>query len=263
MDLGLKDRVALVMASSQGLGKASARSLAREGCNLVISARREGPLQATKTQIEQESGVRVLAVSADTSTAEGVSALIAAAMKEYGRIDVLITNSGPPAHGDLLEMQDDIWHSAFENQMMGVVRACREIVPIMVKQKWGRVVHITSTSIKQPLGHLTLSSASRMGIAGLSKIAANQYAADNVLMHVICPGPFLTEAEVTFFEGMAKERGISEEEAQRSWLTDIPMKRIGDPQEFGDVVAFLASERASYMTGTVIQVDGGRIQSMY
>ncbi len=175
MDLGLKGRVALVMASSQGLGKASARSLAGEGCNLVISARREGPLQATKAQIEQESGVKVLAVPADTSTAGGVSALVAATMKEYGRIDVLVTNSGPPAHGDLLEMSDEIWHSAIENQMMGVVRACREVVPVMVKQKWGRVVHITSTSIKQPLGPTSETNSPRLTSSLMSRTATNAF----------------------------------------------------------------------------------------
>jgi 3-oxoacyl-[acyl-carrier protein] reductase len=263
MDLGLKDRVALVMASSQGLGKASALSLAREGTNLLICARREGPLRETQQQIQKETGVRVAAVQADLSRAEDISRVVKATMDEYGRIDVLITNSGPPASGDLLNLSDEIWQSAIDNQMMSVVRVCREVFPIMRSQKWGRIIHITSTSVKQPLGHLMLSSASRMGLLGLSKITANQYAADNVLIHTICPGPFLTEAEVNFFERMSKEKGITPDEAQANWITDIPMKRIGDPREFGDVVAFLASERASYMTGTVIQVDGGRIQSMF
>jgi len=263
MDLGLKGRVALVMASSQGLGKASALSLAREGANLVICARRDGPLQEAKTQIEQATGARVVAVQADLSKAEDISKLVKAAMDAYDRIDVLSTNSGPPAAGDLINLPDDVWQKAIDNQMMAVVRICREVIPIMRKQRWGRIVHITSTSVKQPLGHLMLSSASRMGLLGLSKITANQYAAENVLVHTICPGPFLTEAEVSFFNRMAQEKNITPEEAQASWITDIPMKRIGDPQEFGDVVAFLASERASYMTGTVIQVDGGRIQSMF
>jgi 3-oxoacyl-[acyl-carrier protein] reductase len=263
MDLGLKDRVALVMASSQGLGKASARSLAQEGADITICARREGPLLETKQQIEAESGRRVLAVPTDLSDPAQITQLVQKMMAEYGRIDVLVTNSGPPGGGDLLEMSDEVWQRAIDNQMMSVVRICREVIPIMQKQKWGRIVHITSTSIKQPLGPLMLSSAARMGLAGLSKITANQYAADNVLIHTICPGPFLTEAEVTFFERSAAEKGITPEEAQQQWITDIPMERIGDPQEFGDVVAFLASERASYMTGTVIQVDGGRIQSMY
>jgi 3-oxoacyl-[acyl-carrier protein] reductase len=262
MDLGLKGRVALVMASSQGLGRASALSLAREGANLVICARREGPLEEARQALEQE-GVRVVAVRADLSQASDISKLMQATMDAYGRIDVLVTNSGPPASGDLLGLSDEIWQRAIDNQLMSVVRICREVIPIMRAQKWGRILHITSTSIKQPLGHLMLSSASRMGIGGLSKIMANQYAADNVLSHVLCPGPFLTEAEVSFFDRMSEEKGITPEEAQQSWITDIPMKRIGAPEEFGDIVAFLASERASYMTGTVIQVDGGRIQSMY
>jgi 3-oxoacyl-[acyl-carrier protein] reductase len=132
----------------------------------------------------------------------------------------------------------------------------------MQRQQSGRIINITSTSVKQPLGEMVLSSASRMGIVGLSKILANQYASAGITVHTVCPGPYMTGAEARFFAEEGKKKGIAPEQAAAEWLTDIPLGRIGDPQEFGDVVAFLASARASYMTGNAIQVDGGRVQSM-
>ncbi len=262
MDLGLKGRVALVLASSQGLGKASALSLAGEGAHVVICARRKEPLLAAQKEIEAASGLPVLAVPTNITQADQLDNLVEVVMKELGHIDVLVTNSGPPASGLFLDLTMEEWRGAIDGLLMSAVQACYKVIPIMHKQKWGRIIHITSTSIKQPLSHLMLSSAARLGVAGLSKITANQFAKDNILIHTICPGPFMTEAEAKFFNEFAEERGITPEQAQAEWVQDIPVGRIGDPQEFGDVVAFLASERASYMTGTVIQVDGGRVQNM-
>lgn len=262
MDLGIRGRAALVMASSQGLGKASALSLAREGANVVICARREAPLLEAKKQIEDETGVQVVAVIADLSLNEDIERVFKAAMDAFGKVDILVTNSGPPKSGKLLDLPDDVWYKAVDMQLMAVVRMCRLAIPVMQANQWGRIVHITSTSIKQPLGHLMLSSAARMGVAGLSKVTANQFAADGICIHTICPGPFMTEAEVELFNRMAKEQDITFDEAVNSWITDIPMARVGDPQEFGDVVAFLSSQNAAYMTGNAIQVDGGRVQAM-
>jgi 3-oxoacyl-[acyl-carrier protein] reductase len=262
MDLGLKGRAALVLASSQGLGKASALSLAREGADVVICARRAGPLEAARDDIQQETGSRVLAVPCDITDPAQIERLVEAAVEAFGRLDILVTNSGPPRSGLFLDLRAEDWRAAIDGLLMSTVHVCMQVIPIMRRQRWGRIIHITSTSVKQPLGHLMLSSAARMGVAGLSKVTANQFAAENVLIHTICPGPFLTEAEVAFFDRIAQEQGTTPQEAQRQWLKDVPMGRIGDPQEFGDVVAFLASERASYMTGTVIQVDGGRVQCM-
>jgi len=262
MDLGLTGRAAIVLASSQGLGKASAMALAREGANVVICARRKGPLLAAQAEIKSVSQGEVLAVQLDLTLADDLKRLVGTTIDTFGRIDVLVTNSGPPPSGKFFDLGIEQWNVAVESLLLSVVRICYRVIPIMRKQRWGRIIHISSTSVKQPLGHLMLSSAARMGIVGLSKITSNEFAADNVLVHTVCPGPFLTEAEVDFFDRMAKEKGVTAEEAQRQWLSDIPMRRIGRPEEFGDVVAFLASERASFMTGTVVQVDGGRIQSM-
>lgn len=262
MDLGLTGRVALILASSQGLGKATALSLAKEGADLAICARRQEPLELARIQIEQETGRRILAVPTDISMQDQLNNLVKAAMDQYGRIDILVTNSGPPHSGIFSELTGDDWNASIQSVTMPAVTASRLVIPLMKEREWGRIIHITSTSVKQPLGNLMLSTAARLPLLGLSKMIANEFAPYNISSHVVCPGPFLTEAEVQFFERRAKELGVSPEAAQQEWIRDIPMARIGDPKEFGDVVAFLASERASYMTGTVIQIDGGRVQNI-
>ncbi len=262
MELGIKGRTALVLASSQGLGKASALSLAREGANLTICSRREGPLNATKQQIQKETKTKVLAIPTDVTDPNQIKHLVKSTMDEYGRIDILVTNSGPPQSGLFMQLTNDDWYEANNGLLMSVVNICREVIPIMQKQRWGRIINITSTSVKQPLGNLMLSSAARMGVVGLAKVMANQYAKDNILINTLCPGPFVTEGLPQMFEDIAKDKGITIEEARKGWVANIPMGRLGEPQEFGDVVAFLASERAGFITGTAIQVDGGRVQGM-
>lgn len=263
MDFGLRGRVAIVEASSQGLGRACARSLAAEGASVVINGRRADVLEATRKELAEETGSEILAVPGNVMKKEDTERLVQAALDRFGQIDILVTNAGPPPHGRFMELEDEKWDIAHELILKSVVRLCRLVIPIMEKRKWGRIIHITSTSVKQPLGDMVLSTAGRLGVVGLSKILANQYADQGITVHTVCPGPFMTEAERCFFEENAKANDITFDEAQAQWLTDIPMKRIGATQEFGDVVAFLASERASYMTGTLIQIDGGRVQSMF
>ncbi len=263
MDLGLAKKVALVAASSQGLGRACARSLAGEGATVVINGRRADVLEKTRRQLAEETGSEVVAVQGDLSKSEDIKRLVHSILEKLGRIDILVTNCGPPPHGVFAELSDEKWDIANELVMKSVVRLCRMVLPAMQKQGWGRIVNITSTSVKQPLGDMVLSTAGRMGVVGLSKILANQYAKSGITVNTVCPGPYMTEAEARFFAEEGNKRGISAEQAAAEWLTDIPMGRIGDPQEFGDVVAFLASERASYMTGVLLQVDGGRVQSMF
>lgn len=263
LDLGLKGKVALVAASSQGLGRACARSLAGEGAVVAINGRRADVLEETRRRLAEETGSEIAAFPADLSKVEDVERLVNAVLEKLGRIDVLITNCGPPPHGVFMELGDEAWDIANELVLKSVVRLCRRIVPVMEQQKWGRIVHITSTSVKQPLGDMVLSSAARMGVVGLSKILANQFARSGITVNTVCPGPYMTEAEARYFAEEGRKKGISPEQAAAEWLTDIPMGRIGDPKEFGDVVAFLASERASYLTGALIQIDGGRVQSMF
>jgi 3-oxoacyl-[acyl-carrier protein] reductase len=262
LDLGLKGKVALVAASSEGLGRACARSLAAEGAIVAVNGRRADVLEQTRKQLAEETGSRVLAFQGDLSKRQDVERVVKSVLDELGRIDILVTNCGPPPHGRFMELDDDKWDIAHELVMKSVVRLCRLVIPVMQRQQSGRIINITSTSVKQPLGEMVLSSASRMGIVGLSKILANQYASAGITVHTVCPGPYMTGAEARFFAEEGKKKGIAPEQAAAEWLTDIPLGRIGDPQEFGDVVAFLASARASYMTGNAIQVDGGRVQSM-
>ncbi|MEN6370278.1 MAG: SDR family oxidoreductase, partial [Thermotogota bacterium] len=193
---------------------------------------------------------------------EDIDRVMKSLLDQLGRIDILITNCGPPPHGRFAELDDAKWDVAHDLVMKSVVRLCRHAIPIMQRQGFGRIINITSTSVKQPLGDMVLSSAARMGVVGLAKILSNQYSRSGITVHVVCPGPYMTEAEAKFFAEEGQKKGITSEQAAAEWLTDIPMGRIGDPKEFGDVVAFLASERASYMTGNAIQVDGGRVQAM-
>lgn len=262
MDLGLKGKVAFVAASSQGLGRACARSLALEEAIVVVNGRRPDVLEETRRQLAEETGSRVVALQGDLSRREDVDRVMTALLAQLGRLDILVTNCGPPPHGRFAELEDEKWDIANDLVMMSVVRLCRHAVPVMLRQRFGRIINITSTSVKQPLGDMVLSSAARMGVVGLAKILSNQYSRSGITVHTVCPGPYMTDAEAKFFAEEGKKRGITAEQAAAEWLTDIPMGRIGDPKEFGDVVAFLASERASYMTGNAIQVDGGRVQSM-
>jgi len=263
MDLGIAGRVALVTASSQGLGRACAKALAQEGAKVVINGRRADVLEKTRTQLAAETGSEILAFQADLMKAEEVKRLVESVLEKLGRIDILVTNCGPPPHGLFTELDDEKWDIANELVVKSVVRLCRQVIPVMEKQKWGRIVNVTSTSVKQPLGDMVLSSAGRMGVVGLSKILANQFARSGITVNTVCPGPYMTEAEARYFEEEGLKKGITADQAATEWLTDIPMGRIGDPKEFGDVVAFIASERASYLTGTLIQIDGGRVQSMF
>lgn len=263
MDLGHKDKVALVAASSQGLGRACARSLAREGATVVLNGRRSDVLEKARVEIADETGSEVLAIQGDLTKAEDITRLVNSTLEALGRIDVLVTNCGPPPHGVFTELGDEEWDIANELVIKSVVRLCRGVLPGMESHGWGRIVNITSTSVKQPLGDMVLSSAGRMGVVGISKILANQFASKGITVNTACPGPFMTEAEARYFSEEGHKKGISAEQAATEWLTDIPMGRIGDPQEFGDVVCFIASERASYLTGTLIQIDGGRVQSMF
>lgn len=261
MDLGLEGRVALVAASSQGLGKACAKTLAREGARVVINGRRGEILEQTRNEIVQETGSEVHAVKADLTKPADIEHLVGETVSRFGRVDILITNSGPPPKGDPMKLTDDDWNHAFNLIFMSTLRLCRAALPYMEKQGWGRVISITSTSVKQPIDGLYLSSITRIPILPLFKILSNRYSSKGISFNIVCPGPFLTEGERKMFEKMAKEQGITYEEAMERFIKgDIPMGRIGNPEELADMVAFLASERASYITGTVVQVDGGRVQ---
>ena len=263
MDLGLKGKVALVVASSKGLGKAAAIGLAREGADVTICARGEEALQATAHEIEADTGGQVLALRADVTRPEDIDRLVEETVERFGRLDILVTNAGGPPAGLFDNFTPDDWEAAVDLTLMSTVRLCYAAVPHMRRQGGGRIITMTSVSVKQPLGNLILSNAIRMAVIGLTKSLSNELAKDNILVNSVCPGWTRTERVEQLLESLAQRNGITADEAAARIEKDIPLGRMGKPEEFADLVVFLASERASFITGTAIHIDGGFYKGVY
>lgn len=260
MDLGLDGKVALVAASSKGLGKASALALAREGARVTLCARTAANLEAAAEEIRQKTGAEVLAVPADLSRAPDIEHVVRATAERFGGVDVLVDNSGGPAIGRFADLTDDDWRQAFEVVTLNFVRFVRAVTPYMRARRWGRIIAIQSSSVKQPVDNIDLSNGTRPGVAGLMKAIMPDLAKDGITINLVLPGMFATSrltASLANGAGQVDQAAL----AQRARVAAIPMGRLGDPIELGDLVAFLASKRASYITGAAYQVDGGVIRS--
>jgi len=263
MDLGLKDRVALVAASSQGIGKAVAMALAREGTKLAICARTASAISAAADEIRAATGVEVLAGPADVADPDAVRRLVAETIERFGRIDVCVTNAGGPPSKTFAETTAEDWASAVNLNLLTTVYFAREVLPVMQRQRWGRFLTITSVSVKQPIDGLVLSNSVRSAVSGLVKSLANEYGQYNVLVNNICPGYTRTERLTGLSARLAQSNDVTVEEIQRRWTSQIPLGRLAEVEEFAGVVAFLASERGSYITGASIAVDGGWLKGTY
>jgi 3-oxoacyl-[acyl-carrier protein] reductase len=262
MDLGLKDKVALVAASSQGLGRAVAEELAAEGASLVLCARDPQTLDKTAAAIAESSNVRVLAVPADVTNTDDIKRLVDAGIERFGPIDILVTNAGGPPAGRFEQLTREQWEQAIRLTLLSAVELARQVLPGMKERRWGRILNITSIAVKQPVENLLLSNSLRAGLTGFARTLANEVAADGITVNNVLPGYTRTERLEELAEMMSEKQGISTSEFRGKWEKEIPMGRLGEPREFAALVAFLASERASYITGTSIQVDGGWIKSL-
>ena len=263
MDLGLKGKTALVVAASKGMGKACAIGLGAEGARVAMCARTEADLAAAAEEVRAKTGAEVLAVPADASREADIARVVAKAREAFGGVDVLVANVGGPPPGPFEQMTDEQWRAAFEQVHLSTVRFLRLVLPDMRRKKWGRVLAIQSSSVKQPVEGLILSNGIRPAVAGLFKTLANEVARDGVTVNLVLPGRIRTDRFLGHQKDLAGRAGMSVEEWIRTRSTpDIPMGRIGEPEEFANVVVFLASERASYVTGSVVQVDGGLIKSI-
>ncbi len=263
MNLGLKDKVAVVGASSKGLGKAIALGLAEEGAKVTICARNTDILEATATEIREKTGAEILAVSTDVSQPEQVKALINSAVERFGGIDILVNNAGGPRAGRFADLSPEDYQTALNLNLMSTINLCRAVVPIMRQRGGGRVINLTSVSVKQPIDGLMLSNMARTGVIGFAKTLALELASDKILVNNVCPGIIFTDRIQQLATVRAKEAGITFDQAIANMTKDIPLGRIGDPQEFANLVIFLASERASYITGATIQVDGGLVKGLF
>ena len=262
MELGLEEKTALVAASSRGLGRAVADELAKEGANLLICARSVGPLEEAGQAIHDTTGVEVVAVQTDLSNPEDIDRLMEAAQKEFGTVEILVTNTGGPPPGPFESHSVEDWSNAVQQNLDSVLNLTRAVLPGMKAAGWGRIVNITSVAVKQPIDGLILSNAVRAAVTGFAKTLANEVAASGITVNNVMPGFTRTERLDGLAENISESQGITVEEAFARWEAHSPIGRIGEPRELAALVAFLASERASYITGTSIPVDGGFIQAL-
>jgi len=262
MEFGIQNRVAMVAAASKGLGRATAIALAREGCKVSICGRGGESLESARLELEA-LGVEVLAIPCDVSQLEDLERWHQATVARFGPVDILVTNTGGPKAAVFQELSESDWEAGVASTLMNVVRLCRLVLPDMRRRGWGRIVHITSLVAKQPVPILTISSTLRAGISGLTKTLAQEVARQGITVNALLPGHIMTDRQVHLGGLKAKAEGISLEEYFTRTAASIPAGRIGKPEEIGDAIAFLCSERASYLTGVSLQVDGGIIQSTF
>jgi 3-oxoacyl-[acyl-carrier protein] reductase len=257
MDLGLKDRVALVCGASKGLGKAVALGLAREGARLAICSRNLENIQQAAEEIRGETGTEIISLPADLSSAEASRRFFREAQHHYGQVDILVNNAGGPPSLSFPDLNDEHWQAAFQLILMSAVTLMKEVIPVMQARKFGRIINLTSVAVKQPIPGLILSNALRTGLVGLAKTLSGLYAPDNILINNVCPGYTLTERVRELSEVMAQRQNITPEAVIKGWEAEIPLGRLGRPEEVADLVVFLASEKAGFITGATIPVDGG------
>lgn len=262
MELGLSGRIALVTAASKGLGKAAALSLANEGAIVAICSRDMASVTAAAEELRGTSGGRIVPFVCDVSVPEQIDSLVAEVLKEFGHIDILVNNAGGPPAGKASAMTEEAWERGFELTLMSVVRLSKAVLPVMAERKWGRVVTIASLSAKQPIDDLAVSSVFRPGILGLTKVLANQYGRSNITVNAVSPGYVLTARQEELSRARSAERNITMDQYLAESAQNIPLGRLGRPEEIGDVIAFLCSERAGFITGANIIADGGQTKGL-
>ena len=263
MNLGLEDKVAIVTGASQGIGKAITNGLVQEGVKVAICSRHQTVLEETATQITSSNETEVFPVRADLTKKKDIQSLIKKTLKKFNRIDILVNNTGGPSPKIFMDTREDDWYKALNQLLMSMINCCREVLPYMMAQRWGRIINMTSFTAKQPTRNLVLSNSIRSGILGLTKTLSNELADYGILVNAVCPGWTRTRRVEELAKTVAKERRVSYKKVLTEWANTIPLKRLAFPEEIANVVVFLASQKASYLTGSVLQVDGGFIKSTF
>lgn len=262
MNLGLKDKRAIVLAASRGLGYACALGLAREGCRVLMCSRDQAKIDAAAAAVRTETGAEVVAVAADVSREADVRAVVARAVESFGGVEIAVHNAGGPPAGGFSGVSNEQWQRAFDQNLMSLVWLCQAGLPEMKKAGFGRIIAITSSSIKVPIPDLILSNVMRAGVTALLKTLAKEVAKDNILVNVVGPGRIATERIGELDHVVAKRTGKTVEEVRAASVAAIPMGRLGEPEELANLVVFLASEAASYVSGTSTVVDGAKLEAL-
>jgi 3-oxoacyl-[acyl-carrier protein] reductase len=262
MDLGLKGKVALVAAASRGLGRAVAEELAAEGAALVLCSRNAEAIKRTANEIAEATAAEVLALPCDVSSADDVMRLVQSGLERFGHIDILVTNAGGPPAGQFESFDNEAWEAATRQTLFSAIELTRQALPGMKERRWGRILNITSIAVKQPVDNLMLSNSLRAAVTGFARTLANEVATFGVTVNNIMPGYTRTERVEELAGMMAEREGITRAEFVARWEKEIPMRRLGEPREFAALAAFLVSERAGYITGTSVPVDGGWIRGL-
>ena len=257
MDLGLKGRGVIVAASSQGMGLATAEAFAREGAQVAMCARTEKTLLEAADKVRSQTGAEVYAEPLDVTDGGAVQRFVEQVAKRFGRIDVCVINAGGHPAKNFLSLSADEWRKAVDLNLMSTVHLAKTVIPHMQRHRWGRIVTITSISVKQPIAELVLSNSVRAAVVGLVKSLSNEFGKDGILVNNVAPGYTATERLQELAQVRALAAGCSAQQICDNWASEIPVKRLGDPREIADVIVWLASDRASYVTGQTILVDGG------
>src|ERR1700704_3620997 len=257
MDLGLKGRGVIVAASSQGIGLATAEAFAREGAQVAMCARTEKTLMAAAEKVRSQTGAEVYAEALDVTDGPAVQRFTEQVAKRFGRVDVCVANAGGPPAKNFLSITPDEWRKAVDLNLMSTVHLCRSVIPYMQRHRWGRIITITSISVKQPIADLVLSNSVRAGVVGLVKSLSNEFGKDGILVNNVGPGFTATDRLKELAHARSAGLGKTEKEIFEGWAADTAVKRLGEPRELADTIVWLASERASYITGQTILVDGG------
>tara|TARA_Y100000741_G_scaffold300300_1_gene241591 strand:+ start:50 stop:841 length:792 start_codon:yes stop_codon:yes gene_type:complete len=263
MDLSIKGKNAIVCASSQGLGKSAAVDLAKEGVNLAICSRNKDKINLVKEEIEQIADVKVVAIETDLSSEKDINALFQEAKKELKAIDILINNNGGPPPSTFEELTDEDWQRTFNSTMMSAIRLSKLVLPDMKNNKWGRIINISSVSVKTPVNGLFLSNSIRMGVLGWAKALSDEVAPHGITINTVCPGTTKTERIEQIINAQSESSGKDKSEIEEAMANNNPMLRIGQASDLSALITFLASENASYMTGLAVQVDGGSARTFY
>lgn len=263
MNLGLQNKSALVTASSKGIGKACAEALAQEGCSVMISSRNQENLISTANQISNQCNAKVLWHVCDVNNYDDIKSIVSQTISSFGKIDILVNNCGGPSSGPIDNFSDEAWTDAYNEILLSVVRFSREVVNVMKKNNFGRIINITSISVKQPIQQLVLSNSLRLGVIGFAKTLSTEVAPFNITVNNIAPGYTLTSRIYDLAVEQSKNSNISYEEILKNYTREIPAGRMGKPEEIGNLAAFLASEKAAYITGQTIAVDGGFIKGIF